>query len=94
MISPADDNSDVILSTDAVITLVLNGASSKLQINSETPVINDLGALDMGGFTLGARADGLTPSNITVYEAAIYSVTHDAPTEAQVISFLTAKWGI
>jgi hypothetical protein len=88
-------NSELAIGSDGVACTVFNGASSSIKVNNTTTTTGNAGANNAGGLTLGANATGTSNySNIIVYEVAIYSVAHDAATQAAIIAGLTAKWGI
>lgn len=78
----------VAVGTYHIVSAVIDGASSVLQTNNETPITGNLGSSDMSGFRLGASGDGNQPGNYQVKEVAIYSVAHDADTRTQVIDYL------
>ena len=87
-------NTDFALGADAVAACVINGASSTIKVNNNAAVTGNPGAANAGGFTLGARGDLSRWANIIVYEVAIYSVAHDATTQAAIINGLMNKWTI
>jgi len=87
-------NGDLAVGAYGVAAIVFNGASSLLQINNGTPSTGDAGAGNMGGFTLGAAANAGSPSNIQVYEAAIFPTALSAADRASVAAYLMAKHGI
>ena len=83
------DNSDLAIGVYGVISIVINGSSSVIQVNKNTPVTGTLGSLDMGGFILGARGDAsIQFSNIQTKEVIIYSEAHDADQRTKVINYL------
>lgn len=88
------ENNNLVVGTDGVVCIVTNGVSSSLKINNTTATTGDGGAANMSGFTLGASGAGTSHSNIIAYEVAIYSVAHDAATQASIIAGLMAKKGI
>ena len=77
-----------------VISVVANGASSSIQINSAAPVTGDAGAVNMGGFTLGGAGGGTNFSNIEAWEAIIFPTAHNATQKAQVIRYLNSVGGL
>lgn len=83
-------NSNWTLNTYATVAVVLNGASSLIQVNATTATTGNPGAGNMGGFTLGAGGNSTAFANIQVKEVAIYSVAHDEATRAQVIAYMNA----
>ncbi len=79
---------DLTLDTYGIVSSVVNGASSVLQLNNDSPITGNTGTNDMGGFTLGARENAASFAHIQVKEVLIYSEAHDAATRAQVIAYL------
>ena len=65
--------------TYLVATCQFNGAASKLQVNSGTPVTGNGGASNMGGFQLGGTGTNQF-SNISVLEVVITDTTADDAT--------------
>lgn len=83
-----DSNPDLALDTYGIVTVVFNGASSLIRVNSNAAVTGDLGAGNMGGFNLGSRTTTTAAGNIQVKEVVIYSVAHDTTAQDQVIAYL------
>jgi hypothetical protein len=82
------ENTAMTLGTYFPVAAVINGASSLLQVGSQTQTGN-AGANNMGGFKLGVNGDEITGwSNIQVKEVLIYNVAHDANQRAAVIAYL------
>jgi len=80
---------NIPLDTYGVMTGVINGASSALQWENETPeTAGDIGVNNMGGFTLASKAAGTGEGNIQVKEVLVFNTAHDAATRAQVIAYL------
>jgi len=78
------------LDTDVIITIVINGASSLIQLNSDTPVTGNAGASNMDGFTLGALGAGTGNfGNIQIKEIVAFSAAHNATTIASNIAYLS-----
>lgn len=65
------------LATNCVITSQFNGASSLARVNRAAGVTGNPGSAAMHGITLGARADGLQPSNILLLEVLVFNAAHD-----------------
>jgi len=79
------------LDTYATITCVVNGASSAIVLNLDTPVGGDIGAgPDMDGFVLGAYVAGATPSNVQVKQVLVYSGAHTFDQATSVVNYLNA----
>jgi len=74
-----------------VITTVVNGASSVLQLNNETPLTGNSGTRDMNGFSLARRTTLTRFGHIKVKEIVVYAVAHDASERATVINYLSEK---
>lgn len=66
-------NGDYAIGVNSVLTIVINGANSRLQVNKNTAVTGNFGSKNMNGFTLGARGDGTFPANIVAYDMILYS---------------------
>jgi hypothetical protein len=80
-------NSGMTLNTYKTYSLVLNGASSSSKVSGAAKVTGDPGALAPDGFTIGARADGNSPSNIQVAEIAIYGAAHDDTVRGEIETY-------
>ncbi len=87
-------NVDLTLDTYGIISAVFNGASSVIQLNNETPVTGNSGASNMGGFTLGAKADGTVSAHAQFKEAMGFSGAHDAATRLTNINYLASVGGL
>ncbi len=86
--SPAVDGTGPPNGVYGVQACVFNGAGSVLQLNHETAATGDVGASNMGGFTLGKAGIASIYSNITVKEVILFPAAHDAATRASVIRHL------
>lgn len=88
-------NSDWPLDTYAVITVVLNGASSAIRVNTGTATTGNAGATAPGGDTIGAAYTGGAPASIQVKtRRLVYSVAHDGTTQDLIITWLAGLAGI
>lgn len=89
-------NTDFSVGATKVACVIFNGAASSLKINANAETTGNAGALNMGGFTLGANGDaaGGNCGNIQAYEALIYSVAPDTATRANIIRALMTKHGV
>jgi hypothetical protein len=88
-------NSNLLLNTFGITRILFNGASSKFQINETTEWIGDLGAFDMGGFTLGRIGGSDTGwGNIEVKEIIIRKVADSAQDEQDIYDYLANKHNI
>lgn len=88
------ENAGLALGSVGVIASVANGAASWLRVNNGATIVSSIGTANAGGFTVGARADGLAPSNIQVYETVIFPI---APSTAQLdrlVAGLMARHGV
>lgn len=85
-----DSSPDLALDTYGVLTVVFNGASSQIRINSNAAVSGDAAANNMAGFNLGSRTSTSNAANIQVKEIAIYSAAHDTATQDLVIAYMNA----
>ena len=94
VLSPADAN--FIIGSFYIATIIFNGANSLLQHNNSTEWTGDASTINMGGFTLGARADGTTQfANIEVMEIiGYYTVAHTADERTTVKNYLSTKYNI
>ncbi len=87
-------NANLAVGSAGVLAVVFNGASSSSRVNNTTPVTGSVGSNNAGGFTLGARVTGTSPSNIQVYETVIFPI---APSTAQLdrlVAGLMARHGV
>lgn len=88
-------NSDLAVNTYGVICAVLNGASSRIQINNGTAVTGGVGSSTPGGFTLGAGGTAVASySNIQVKEVALFNTEHAARKRETVIKYLAQVGGL
>jgi hypothetical protein len=81
----------------AVAACVFNGPNSIFHINNTPPMNStDIGANNMGGFTLGVGGgpEPTTYSDISVKEIIIYAEGHDELTRATIIRYLAGVSGI
>lgn len=88
------ENTDLAVNTYGVVTAVLNGANSLVQVNNGTAATGDIGTRDLAGFTLGASGGGTAFGNIQVKEVIVFSAAHDATTRARVIAYLSRVGGL
>jgi hypothetical protein len=92
--------SDVLFSgtpavgTDLIASFVLNGASTRTQINRLAATTGNAGAGNPSGWTLGAAGNNTAPSQITVYG---FGYAASALTQAevdQVVAAMGRRYGI
>lgn len=77
-----------------VCCFVANGTSSVYQAGGGSFSVTTTGsggANAAGGFTLGADSSEANWSNIRVFEAAIFSVAHDANTRLQLLRYMARQ---
>jgi len=84
-------NSNMVVGTFAVARVLINGASSKIQINDTTSVTGNFGAADMNGFTIGASGGGSRYSNIEIKEAIIRKVADNSTDQSSIYNYLAKK---
>ncbi len=83
-----------LIGTYGVMSVVLNGGSSRLQLNKDTALTGNAGSNDMDGFTLAARPTGPDRfGNIQVKEVILYSGAHAADERTKVIDYLNQVGG-
>lgn len=70
------------------VAAVFNGASSSLKVDATAPTTGTTSGTP-GGLTLGAQGSAVAAfGNIQVAEEIVYSVAHDAATQAAIIAYL------
>jgi len=87
-------NGDLAIGSYGIVRVLYNGASSKLQVNEETPITGNFGTSNGGGFTLAAQANGSRFSNIEVKEVIIRKIADSASDEQEIYNYLSKKYGI
>jgi len=90
----SSNNVNMPINTFVIARILFNGVNSELQINETAITTGDFGALNMGGFTLGASGAGTTWSNIQAKEIIIRKVADTTVNEASIYSYLSTKYGI
>lgn len=81
--------------TWAVYTILVNGASSQINVNGGiAPTNGAAGAGNPGGFTLGATGGGLQPGTVDIAEYAYYSAAPSAADQMALVAYARARWGI
>lgn len=90
----AAENSDLALGTWKVVCVVINGASSSIQVGTAAATTGNAGAGNMGGLMLGADGGGLNYGNAQFSQDLHYNVVHAAATRANIIAALNSKWGL
>ena len=87
-------NTDFSVGADHVIAAVYNSASSSLKVDNNPADTGNASTANGSGFHLGTNGNETVFGNIIAYEVAIYSVAHDATTQAAIINGLMNKWTI
>lgn len=78
-----------------LVRIFLNGASSYLKVNDGTvSTSGNWGSAAMDGFTVGARANGSSPSNISVKEIIIRKAVDSAEDETLIVNYLNSKYSL
>ncbi len=91
---PAAENSNLAVGAYGVVSVVFNGASSAIQVDSNAATTGDFGTNNAGGLTLAANFAGTAGwSKIRVKELIVYTLAHDATARQVVIDYLTAQMG-
>ncbi len=85
-------DSDWSLDTFAIIRILFNGVTSSLQVNNGIKYINDAGAANMGGFTLGANGSNTGWGNMQVKEIVLRKVKDSSTDETAIYNYLQNKY--
>lgn len=93
-VSLASDNANWAVDTYAAVACVFNDTASIIQVNATTATSGNTGNEALGGFALGARADGAAPGNLQAKEAIVFAAAHDAGQRAAVIAYLMQLGGL
>jgi len=89
------DNNNLSLNTFGIIRVLFDGASSKIQINETTPIAENLGTANMGGFTLGKYGTGdVAFAHMQVKEIILRKVADGAVDEQNIYNYLANKYEI
>lgn len=78
-------------SSMCVATVVLAKDYSKIQYDTSAATTGSVGAANLAGFTLGARATGKQPSNIEVKELIIRKIKDFPVNQKEIYNFLRYK---
>ncbi len=89
-----EDNNLVAGTYERLTAIFNNGATSKLQVDSNAQEVGDIGFTTIQGFTLASRADMADFSQIDVVEIIIMSVEASATDRANVATYFNLKYGI
>lgn len=77
-----------------VVTSILNGAASTLQLNQSAPVAGDTGLTAMAGFVLGCAGNLTAFANFTAHEVMIRQIADSAAYATNIIMLLQAMYNI
>ena len=76
-----------------ILRIIFNGANSSARVNNGTPVTGDAGTSNMGGFTLGMRADGITqPFDGQFAEVIGYNAIPSDANDTLIMDYLTGRY--
>ena len=94
--TPSDGNSDLALDTWGILRALYNGASSKLQINTETAVTGNFGSDYAGGFTIGSYGDTPATRNadIQVREIILRNKADAEADQTLILNYLNTKYSV
>lgn len=94
--SSAAGNTDWAVGTDAVITSVLNGASSSIRVNRGTATTGNAGSTSQSGITIGASGAVIVANfgNLRFNECISYTVAQDSTVQNRVVQSLGSKWRV
>lgn len=88
-------SADLAVNTFGLITCILNGASSVLQVNNNAEsTTGSVGSSNMGGFTLGDFGDGGAAANISVVEVIVMEAAASADERTSVKNYVSERYGI
>ena len=76
------------LDTYAVITMVIDGTSCQLQLNSDSPATNANTGGNPGGLNLGSSGNTFAEANVEYREAVCYSVAHSSADISTMVTHL------
>jgi hypothetical protein len=86
------ENAGFALNTFRIITLIYNGATSVLKIDSTgTSVTSNAGSNNPGGINLGSRGDNTRWGNITVLEYLGYNSVHSSALQLSIITDMARR---
>ena len=86
---------DFTLNTYGIIRVLFNGVTSKIVVNGNTPVTGNFGAINAGGFTLGAKGSLISGfSHIQVKEIILRKIADSSGDEEDIYDYLVAKYSI
>jgi hypothetical protein len=93
-IGNANQNSALAVGAVGVLSALFSGASSFLSVNGVKASGENPGLSAAGGFTLAARGDNTVPSNIQVYEVALFPIAPSAAQQDRVIRYMAGVAGV
>ena len=77
-----------------ILTVIFNGASSSLDVDSANVLSGNAGANDLGGVTLGATYAAASGLNGAIAEVIVVDGTLTAGEISDTETYLANKWGI
>jgi hypothetical protein len=92
--SSLSQNSELAVGVAGVVSAVFNGASSSLRVNNTAATTGNPGTNNMGGFTLAANGANTEPSNIQVYEVALFPIAPSAAQQDRAIAAIAGLSGV
>jgi len=83
------------LDTWAIVRVCFNGAASYIRVNNENKLVASIGTNNLGGFTIGARGDGLSAFSHCQYKKIVLrDVAESAELDYQIHYHLRRKYGL
>ena len=92
--SSSGDNTNLAVNTFGIIRILLNGASSKFQINATAALTGNWGTAAMDGFTLGASGNLGVFCNGQYKEIIIRKVADSSGDETDIYNYLKTKYSL
>ena len=87
-------NGGLAIDTYGIVRALYNGSESKLQINLNETILENIGTNDAGGFTLGARGAADFSFTNTEWKEKIIRKIKDTPIgEKDIYNYLAARYG-
>lgn len=87
-------NANLTIPSNRILTTIFNGASSSFQVDNTAAVTGNFGVLNMSGFTLAARGDGVGSWGGPIWEVLLYAEAHNASQQNNVKNYLATKYGL
>jgi hypothetical protein len=90
--SAITNNSNLVVDTWGIVRALFNGASSKLQVGATVATTGDCGAGNPAGITFGGNVNLTNWGNFQIKEAIFRDIADNATDEADIYSYLKAKY--